>query len=142
MELKLKREASMPTFTRGELFIDGVHFCYTVEDTVRKLVDLNKDGDFEDLNEGKVYGETAILPGTYPVVLSMSNRFKIVLPEIQNVKGFAGIRIHAGNGAIDSHGCVIIGMVQTATGVGMSKIAVQKFMEKLKDKSNITITIE
>lgn len=142
MKLTLKRKTFKDTFTLGELFIDNVFFCYTVEDKVRDLKDLNKDNDFDDANEGKVYGETAILPGTYKVIVSMSNRFKKLMPEILGVKGFAGIRIHAGNTALDSHGCIIVGMEKTSNGVGMSRIAFTKLMGKLKNQRDITITIE
>jgi len=31
------------------------------------------------------------------------------LPEILNVKGFTGIRIHSGNTAKDSLGCILVG---------------------------------
>ena len=39
----------------------------------------------------------------------MSNKFKKMMPLINNVKGFEGIRIHSGNTADDSLGCIILG---------------------------------
>ena len=139
MKIFVKRNIFNETNTLGEMLIDGVHFCYTVEDKVR---DYNNDGDLDDKGEEKVYGETAIPRGTYKVVMSMSNRFKKVLPEIQDVKGFEGIRIHNGNGAIDSHGCIIIGMNRVPTGVSNSRIALNKLIEVMSNKKDITITIE
>ncbi len=138
-ELKLIRDLKNDKYTLGKLSIDGVHFCYTVEDKVR---DLNNDGDLDDSGESKVYGETAIPAGRYEIVLSMSNRFKKIMPEILDVKGFSGIRIHAGNTAIDSHGCIIIGLNREPNGVGLSRICYTKLMEKLKDRGKIYITIE
>lgn len=139
MELKLKRDLLNSKYTLGELFIDGIHFCFTVEDVVR---DKNNDGDLDDLDEAKVYGETAIPKGKYKVRLSMSNRFKVVMPEILDVKGFEGIRIHAGNTAIDTHGCIIVGTVRTPNGVGLSRDCFKRLMLKLKDQKNINLTIE
>lgn len=106
MKLTVKRVALKDTYTIGKLSIDGVYFCDTLEDKVR---DLNKDGDLDDAGETKVYGETAIPYGTYKIVLSYSNRFERVLPEILGVKGFEGIRIHGGNTAKDTHGCLLVG---------------------------------
>lgn len=139
MELKLKRTHLADTYTLGELFIDGKQFCFTVEDKDR---DINKDGDLDDAGEAKVYGETAIPKGIYKVILSMSNRFKKLMPEVLNVKGFAGIRIHAGNTAIDSHGCIIVGTVRTPNGVGLSRQCFTRLMEKLTGIKDITLTIE
>ena len=89
MKLKLIRQFGTEGFTEGKLYIDDVFECYTVEDEDRHL----------EAGGTKVYGRTAIPKGSYEVVLSMSNRFKKLLPEILNVPGFAGIRIHTGNTA-------------------------------------------
>ena len=131
MEIKLIRESFGDTFTEGKLLIDNVFECYTVEDTDRKME--------EDLTR-KINGKTAIPRGRYEVVLSMSNRFKKVLPEVLNVPGFTGIRIHAGNSSIDTEGCIILGSVNAKVDddwVGGSKIALTQFMTKLETaKSN------
>ena len=105
MKLTLKRIALRPTYTIGKLYIDGKYFCDTCEDKVR---DTNKNGVFDE--EKKVYGETAIPYGTYTIILSMSNRFKRVLPLLLDVPEFSGIRIHSGNTAEkDSLGCILVG---------------------------------
>lgn len=139
MELELIRDLKNDKYTLGKLSIDGVHFCYTVEDKVR---DINNDGDLDDAGETKVYGETAIPSGKYKVVLSMSNRFKKMLPEVLNVKGFTGIRIHNGNGAIDSHGCIIVGTTREPNGVGLSRQCLTRLMAKLEGQKDIDITIK
>jgi len=137
--LKLKREIFNNTNTLGSLYIDDKLFCYTCEDRVR---DINNDGDLDDVGEKKVYGETAIPKGAYKVILSMSNRFKKLMPEVLMVKGFAGIRIHAGNTAKDSHGCVLVGKTRTANGVGVSVKCFDELMLKLKGKKDIQLIIE
>ena len=126
MEIKLIRESFGDTFTEGKLLIDNVFECYTVEDTDRKME--------EDLTR-KINGKTAIPRGRYEVILSMSNRFKKVLPEILNVPGFAGIRIHSGNSSVDTDGCIILGSVNDKVDddwIGGSKIALTQFMAKLE----------
>ena len=138
MELTLKRTHFTDTYTLGELFIDNKFFCYTVEDKDR---DANKDGDLDDAGETKVYGETAIPYGTYKVILSVSNRFKKLMPEVLDVKGFKGIRIHSGNTALDSHGCIIVGTTRTPNGVGLSRQCFTRLMAKLSGQKDIKITI-
>ena len=103
MLIKLHRRYLGESYTIGSLFINGKYLCDTIEDKVR---DLNKDGNLE---EGKVYGETAIPYGTYDVELSLSPKFKRLLPMILDVKCFTGIRIHRGNTAKDSAGCILPG---------------------------------
>lgn len=142
MELLLKRTHKNDIYTLGELYIDGKQFCFTVEDAVRELTDKNKDGDFDDLGEGKVYAKTAISTGTYKVKLTISNRFKKLMPEVLNVTGFKGIRIHSGNTAEDSEGCIIVGTVRTPNGVGMSRDCFKRLMTRLEGQSVINLTIE
>ena len=105
MNLTLKRLNLTPNYTEGELYVNGVYFCKTLEDTNR---DLNKNGQFDN-NEKKVYGETCIPYGKYKVILSYSPKFKRELPEILKVPDFQGIRIHRGNKISDTLGCILCG---------------------------------
>jgi len=105
MILLLKRRYLADDYTIGSLFINGVYLCDTIEDKVR---DVNQDGEFGE-GEEKVFGETAIPYGRYHVELSMSPKFKRELPMILDVPHFTGIRIHRGNTAEDSHGCILPG---------------------------------
>ena len=57
----------------------------------------------------KVQDETAIPAGSYKMKISKSPKFGRLLPEILDVPGFSEIRIHKGNTAADSSGCLIIG---------------------------------
>jgi hypothetical protein len=91
----------------GKLFIDGKYFCNTLEDADRHL-------------EGggvKVPKETAIPRGVFKVQLSFSNRFKRIMPEVLDVPGFTGVRLHGGNTEHDTEGCPLLGAVRTASGV-------------------------
>ena len=106
MRLNLIRKYLKEDYTIGMLFINGKYFCDTIEDKVR---DFNKDGDLLDEGEYKIYARTAIPYGTYNIELSMSPKFKRLLPLILDVKHFTGIRIHRGNTAKDSAGCILPG---------------------------------
>lgn len=94
MELELFRRPGTIGFTAGSLLINGRFFCYTLEDQERA---------------SKIWGRTAIDRGRYQVVMTYSNRFKKVLPLLLNVPNFEGVRIHAGNTADDTEGCILVG---------------------------------
>lgn len=141
MKIVLKRIALRDTYTIGKLYIDDKYICDTVEDKVR---DINKNGVF-DGNEKKVYGETAIPYGTYEVKWTYSNRFKKYMPELLNVPNFSGIRIHSGNTAADSLGCIIVGENKVIGKVLNSRATVNKLypiIEKGCKEGKVTITIE
>ena len=141
----LNRTAKKASYTIGRLSVEGEVLCDTIEDKVRELVDINHDGDFDDKGEGKVYGETAIPAGTYPLTLSMSNRFNRLLPEIHNVPGFSGVRIHSGNTEKDSHGCLIVGKNDKPGWVSNSRhyeqVVIYKMKEYLDKGEKLQITI-
>lgn len=106
MELKLKRYILTSKSTISDLFIDGHYFCKILEDTDRGLT---SDMPIDEIKKIKVQGQTAIPKGRYEVILSMSARFKKLLPEILNVPGYLGIRIHPGNKPGDTEGCLLPG---------------------------------
>ena len=128
MELTLKRVALKDTYTIGRLYVDGEYFCDTLEDKVRP------DGI-------KVYGETAIPAGTYKVVITYSNRFKRLLPLLQNVPMFEGIRIHPGNTSADTHGCLLVGINTEKGKITQSKVTFDKLFKLLEKADTIQITI-
>ena len=110
MELRLTREHFNEICTIGSLTIDGddLRLC-TLEDCDRRL--SNTD-DLSAIKQIKVFGSTAIPYGRYEVAMTYSDRFKQVMPLLLNVKGFDGIRIHAGNTDADTLGCILVGYVK------------------------------
>lgn len=137
MYMQLKREYYTNKSTEGKLFINGEFECYTLEDTDRNL---ESGGE-------KIYGKTAIPKGVYDMRLSMSYRFKEVMPEILNVPQFEGIRIHKGNTSADTDGCVLVGVQNknfTDDFIGQSKIAYDKLFSKIAeaDERGEKLTIE
>lgn len=105
MELLLERKYLKEKYTIGRLFIDGVFFSNTLEDTVR---DINKNGTF-DCGEFKIVNETAIPYGEYEIKVTYSPKFKRELPLLLNVPAFEGIRIHKGNDRSHTSGCILVG---------------------------------
>jgi len=135
--LKLKTIFKGDTYTISKLYIDDVYFCDTIEDVVRSLPFKcpNTSKGLECKCKEKVYSKTAIPGGTYKVILSYSNRFKKILPEVLNVPHFLGIRIHSGNTAEDSAGCIIVGK-NTVKGKVTDSIKYLNLLMSKLDKEN------
>ncbi|MBC7748915.1 MAG: hypothetical protein H7Z76_10135 [Methylotenera sp.] len=130
MKIEVKRLHHTEKSTIGEVYVNGVFECYSCEDIERE-------------GESKVAGKTAIPKGTYDVIINMSNRFQRQMPLLLNVPNFAGVRIHPGNTAQDTEGCILVGRTRSVDFVGESRKAYTKLFEKmLLAKEPITITIE
>ena len=131
MELLLRRDPSTAAATLGELSVDGQFECYTCEDIVREV---------------KIKGDTAIPAGRYQVKVTMSNRFQKLLPLLLNVPNFEGVRIHTGNTAEDTEGCILVGQQIEGDSVRDSRPAFahlfQKIQAALQDGGECWITIE
>lgn len=125
MKVEVKRTFKGTEYTIGKLYIDGHYLCDTLEDTVRNGV--------------KIAGKTAIPAGTYKVKKTMSPRFKKVLPEILNVPGFTGVRIHSGNTAADTDGCLLLGLNKKKGQVLESQTTMAFFMARTPDEFTLVI---
>lgn len=117
MNLTLIRKYPGADCIIGELFVDGKFECYTLEDVERPV---------------KIPGVTAIPRGTYEVVISYSNRFEKLLPLLQNVPNFEGVRIHTGNKATHTEGCILVGKSKTTDQVQQSVVAFDALFPKLQ----------
>lgn len=133
MQLFLKRKWFSPESSIGELSIAGLAFkCFTLEDPVR---------------EGpKIYGRTAIPAGTYQIVINKSGKFKRLMPLLLDVPGFGGIRIHTGNTARDTDGCILVGRTRGLDWIGRSRDAYDELFAiltaALDSGERVYITIE
>lgn len=134
MKLRVERGLSSATCTIGKLYLDGVFFAYSLEDVDRKLEDGGK----------KIPRETAIPRGTYKVTIDFSNRFQKQMMHVLDVPGFEGIRIHSGNTAADTEGCILLGKVRSDNAVLNSRDAVNDLFEKVRTAIDTaqTITLE
>ena len=136
MELILKRIAKRKTYTIGRLYIrqqvmdeylpgiEDQYFCDTLEPTWRDYA----NGAY------KVKGRSAIPEGRYAVVISYSPKFKQWLPILLGGPDFnrkwQGIRIHPGNTAKDTEGCILVGQNREVGKVLDSR----KWLYELKQK--------
>lgn len=156
MELKLKRIAKRKTYTIGRLSltpdpspigrgekdgpIDGVtskaspmggglegasYFCDTLEPTWRDYA----HGAY------KIKGRSAIPEGRYAVVVTRSPKFGQWLPLLLGGPDFnrkwKGVRIHAGNTAADTEGCILVGKNLEVGKVLDSRIWLKRLMKKI-----------
>lgn len=149
MEILVKRIAKKSKYTIGKMYIDGQYICDTLEDTDRGL---NQNMSLKEINNKKVYGETAIPTGTYKVDMNtVSPKFKSrtwakpyggKLPRLVSVPGYDGVLIHPGNKAEDTLGCILVGENKAISQVLNSQITFKRVMSILTEGTNITITIE
>ena len=126
MKLELKRLHRTNNSTIGELYVNGVFECYTLEDVEREV---------------KIKSETAIPKGTYKIIVTMSNRFKRLLPLLINVPDFQGVRIHSGNTNHDTEGCILVGQIRSKDFIGKSRKAFDNLFKKMQKAKSITIEI-
>ena len=116
MKILLKRIYKKEKYTIGNLYINNVFFCNTLEDTDRGLT---SQMSLEEIKSKKIYGETAIPTGTYSINMNtVSPKFKDrawakpykgMLPRLENVKGYDGVLIHTGNDQNSTSGCLLVG---------------------------------
>ena len=115
LDLLVHRKWKKEKYTIGRIFANGTYLFNTLEDTDRGLASWMTEAVIKTM---KIAGITAIPAGTYKVWLTVSQKFKNKpwakkyggkVPEIVSVIGFSGVRIHPGNTAADTEGCIIVG---------------------------------
>ncbi len=113
MELVLKRIAKKKGYTIGKLYVrQSIIDEYLRGEKLIYICDT-LEPQWRDYAKGarKIKGKSAIPEGRYPVVITYSPKFKQWLPLLLGVLNFSGIRIHAGNDAVnDTQGCILVGL--------------------------------
>lgn len=113
MEIKIDRAWKKDGYTISRVFLDDVrfgdgrHYCNCLEDTDRGLT---QSMSLSKIKEIKIKGRTAIPSGKYEILITYSPKYKRNMPLVNNVPGYEGIRIHAGNTAKDTEGCLLFGL--------------------------------
>lgn len=153
MELLLNRKWKGNDYTIGKLYINGKKFSDTLEDKDRGL---KESMPLSEIKNKKVYGQSAIPKGTYKIQMTYSSKFSTrvwgkkyggVVPQLLNVKGFEGVRIHPLNTAKDTLGCIGVGentskgMITNSTAY-YYKLLDEYILPAIKRKESIQITIE
>lgn len=108
MKLLVTRKPAHDDAIIGDLFIDGVWQCFTLE---RHGVEIPA--------------------GTYPVVITPSFRFGRLLPLIDRVPGRMGIRIHPLNFTQETDGCIGVGQDHRVESIERSALAMQALQPKI-----------
>ena len=139
MRLTLKRIANKKDYCIGKLYINGKYFCDTLEDRDRGLDDSMSE---EEIKQIKIKEQTAIPTGIYTVLLTYSPKYKKVMPLINNVKGYSGIRIHSGNSSKDTEGCLLVGKNTVVGRLTDSRNTYNALFKRLLQKGSNKITIE
>jgi hypothetical protein len=131
MNIRLERAPSSEHSTISKVYVDGQFECYILEDVVRAI---------------KIYGQTAIPVGVYPIVITYSNHFGRDLPLLVGVGGYEGVRIHPGNTAKDTEGCLLPGTTCGVDEVGNSRVAFEALYAKIQTAiaigEPVTLTVE
>ena len=129
MELILTRIAKRKTYTIGKLYIKEqvmdeylggekqTYFCDTLEPTALELkTTVSKEAVLRSPKKAQKLKPFAIPEGRYAVVITWSPKFKMWLPVLLGGPDFnhlfKGIRIHMGNTAKDTAGCILVGRNQ------------------------------
>jgi hypothetical protein len=112
-----------------------VYFCDTLEPTALELkTTVSKDAVLRSPTKVQSLKPFAIPEGRYAVVITYSPKFKQWLPLLLGGPDFSrlfkGIRIHAGNTAKDTQGCILVGRNQIVGQVLESR----KWLYELKMK--------
>ena len=147
MELILTRIAKRKTYTIGKLYIKEqvmdeylagekqTYFCDTLEPTALELkTTVSKEAVLRSPKKAECLKPFAIPEGRYAVVITWSPKFKMWLPVLLGGPDFnhlfKGIRIHMGNTAKDTQGCILVGRNQIVGQLLESR----KWLYELKQK--------
>ena len=154
MELVIDRKYKKETYTIGNLYLNGAWFCNTLEDRDRGL---SSNMPLDEIKRLKIWGETAIPTGRYIIRMDIispkyqgvkwyKDNFNGRMPRFESVKGYVGVLIHPGNTALDSNGCVLVGLNKAKGKVLDSRATFLKLWREMeaarKRKETIYLTIK
>ena len=138
MELVLKRIAKRSGYTIGRLYLSVENietkkcFCDTLEPPCLEMkTAMSMDAVLRSPKKCESLKPFAIPEGRYAVVISYSPKFKQWLPILLGVPMFKGIRIHAGNTAKDTTGCILLGENRVKGKVLNSRLWLNRLKEKI-----------
>lgn len=110
--IQINRTVRYSSSIGGQLYINGKKICYTLELPWK-------------MNQKNI---SCIPVGIY-TCFWRHDRYRIQCENIPCPEGTrTAIQIHPGNSPADSHGCILVGLTQTANWVGNSQKAMQKLI--------------
>jgi hypothetical protein len=129
VEILFDRDVRSMNSTLSKVYVDAVFECFALEDVDRGL---KSEMPLDEIAFRKLRGATCIPEGKYKCIVTFSNRFQRDLPLLVNVPGFEGIRIHPGNTAENTDGCLLPGEARTKDFVSNSVMTFNRLFEKIK----------
>ena len=159
MELILKRISKRQNYTIGRLYLrteeveefrtytSDKYICDTLEPP---CIEMKVDRTVEEVLNDKALLRSikpcAIPEGEYRVSMTYSPRYKTQLPLITGDSRFnslwQGIRIHAGNTAKDTQGCILVGENKIMGMVVNSRLTLTKVKNLLKGKGSLKLKVK
>jgi hypothetical protein len=107
MTIRIDRQWKKAEYTISKVYINGRYYgCNALEDTDRGLLQAMQ---IAEIQKRKINGKTAIPRGYYDVKVTWSEKYQRNMPLVVDVPGFSGIRLHSGNSAKDTEGCILFG---------------------------------
>ena len=143
MELVLRRIAKKMDYTIGKLSLTPAPspkgeggqeeaFCDTLEPPwLEWKTTMSMEAVLRSKKKCESLKPFAIPEGRYAVVISYSPKFKQWLPILLGVPMFKGIRIHAGNMAKDTTGCILVGENKAKGKVYNSRLWLNRLKQKI-----------
>lgn len=104
MKVLIIRDIHGVVSTQGRMYVDNKFFGYTLEDKLRPA-------------GVKVKGKTCIQAGLYLLSYNYSKKFRRYMPLIVDTPMFRGVRIHEGNNANHTEGCILLGAKKGEKGI-------------------------
>lgn len=109
MRLSVKRNIFSAISTIGQLYVDEILYCYTLERP-----------------------EVQIPLGQYVIEIRYSPRFSRPLPHLLDVPGRSDILIHSGNWPRDTEGCILVGLQKGLDSIAQSRLALDPLIVKIQ----------
>ena len=143
MKIEIRRRWKKEGYTIGELYVNGIFRCNTLEPQDRGFKSCMSS---MSIQETKVPGKTAIPTGAYVCHVHWMPKMMKMRPQLISVPGFWGIFIHEGNTVKDTRGCILLGENTSKGFVSHSKQHVISLTEEIQDcedrQEMVWVTIE
>ena len=134
MVIRIDRQWKKAEYTISRVFINGNYYgCNALEDTDRGLL---QSMQLSELQRRKIKGKTAIPRGYYDVRITYSQKYKRNMPLVVDVPAFSGIRLHSGNSAKDTEGCILFGKNDKVGWISDSRYWTNKIYNEIEKALN------
>jgi hypothetical protein len=114
--LLLKRTFFNELCTQGELYLDGIFECYTLE---------------PPKSDDKSVKPRCVDAGIYDFIIGWSEKHQRDVPILLNVPDFTAVEIHIGNFPGDTLACILVGLMTALNAVYESSEAFKLLFPKL-----------